>query len=191
MSDPYAPLWVLIPGGTCRYGDHSRPRPVADLLVAVTPLTHQQVRPDVVADAASMPITGVDYAQATRAAAFVGGRLPTSVEWEWIAAGPHRHRYPWGDEPWTPSHALLTSEDQQPTGPQHVGKHPKGATPAGVFDLAGNVWEWTSSKVMGDGYIIRGGSYASTTLYARTTFLNATPAERRSPGLSVRPVRNP
>ena len=42
---------------------------------------------------------------------------------------------------------------------------------------------------MGGGYVIRGGSYASKPLYARTTFLNAAPAELRSPGISVRPVR--
>jgi iron(II)-dependent oxidoreductase len=60
-----------------------------------------------------------------------------------------------------------------------------------VLDLAGNVWEWTSSPAMGGGRIIRGGSYASPPLYAQTTFLNAAPAEHRSPGISVRPVRTP
>ncbi|GAA4466430.1 formylglycine-generating enzyme family protein [Phytohabitans houttuyneae] len=178
--------WVLVPGGICRYGDAAKPRVVADLLVARTPLTARQTSHD---DRAALPVTGVDHAEAVRLAAEVGGRLPTSVEWEWIAAGSERRPYPWGEAPWTPERAVLTAEGSTLYGPQPVGQHPAGATPDGVLDLAGNVWEWTASQVMGGGYIIRGGSYASKPLYARTTFLNAAPAQRRSPGISVRPVR--
>lgn len=175
--------WVLVPGGTCRYGDAAKPRVVADLLVARTPLTRYQPGHD------AMPVTGVDHAEAARLAAEVGGRLPTSVEWEWIAAGSDRRPYPWGEQPWAPERAVLTAEGSAPRGPQRVGQHPAGAAPHGVLDLAGNVWEWTASPVMGGGYIVRGGSYASKPLYARTTFLNAVPAQRRSTGISLRPVR--
>jgi sulfatase modifying factor 1 len=178
--------WVLVPGGTCRYGDDARPRPVPDLLVAETPLTWRQLN---VGDPNDLPVTGIDHAQAQRLAADVGGRLPASVEWEWIAAGPHRNLYPWGNEPWTPWRAVLTGEGNEPTGPEPVGGYPAGAAATGVQDLAGNVWEWTASKVMGGGHVIRGGSYASKPLYARTTFRNAAPAERRSPAISVRPVK--
>jgi formylglycine-generating enzyme len=178
--------WILVPGGTCHYGDAAKPRTVVDLLVAPTPLTRRQTGHD---DRAGLPVTGLDHAEAARLAAEVGGRLPTSVEWEWIAAGAERRPYPWGEQPWTPERAVLTAEGSTPRGPQPVGQHPAGAAPHGVLDLAGNVWEWTASPVMGGGYIIRGGSYASKPLYVRTTFLNAVPAERRSPGISVRPVR--
>jgi iron(II)-dependent oxidoreductase len=57
--------------------------------------------------------------------------------------------------------------------------------------VAGNVWEWTASPAMGDGYVIRGGSYASAPLYAQCTFLNAAPAELRSAGIGLRVVREP
>lgn len=185
-STDLAVHWMLIPGGTCRYGDAAKPRVVIDLLVARTPLTRRQTGHD---DTSGLPATGVDHAHAVRLAAEAGGRLPTSVEWEWIAAGPERRPYPWGGQPWAPERAVLTADGSTPLGPQPVGRHPAGATPHDLHDLAGNVWEWTASPVMGGGYIIRGGSYASTPLYARTTFLNAAPAERRSPGIAVRPVR--
>ncbi|MCE0540740.1 formylglycine-generating enzyme family protein [Kineosporia rhizophila] len=188
--------WMLIPGGTCLYGDAQRPRPVPDLLVAQVPLT---------VAGTGMPATELTHDQATRAAEAVGGRLPRAVEWEWIAAGPHRRRFPWGHEPWHPGLALLTNpttstdpgagpnqsgtDQQTPTGPLPAGRFPQGATPEGLLDLAGNVWEWTCTPVMGEGSIIRGGSYASPPLYAQTTFINAAPNNLRSPGIGVRPVR--
>ncbi len=50
--------------------------------------------------------------------------------------------YPWGEAPPTPEHAVF-GRGRGETDP--VGRHPKGATPEGVFDLAGNEAEWTSS----------------------------------------------
>ena len=177
--------WIEIPGGTCLFGDAARPRPVPDLLVTATPLTYGQVNLD---GPALMPVTGLDYDAAAELAAEVGGRLPTSVEWEWIAAGPQRRRFPWGDQDWAPHHARLR-HDEVFDGPAPAGTYPPGATPQGVLDLAGNVWEWTASPVMGGGRWIRGGSYASRPLYGQSTFLNAVHAERRSPGIGVRVVR--
>lgn len=133
--------WVHVPAGTCLYGDARKPRPVPDLLVAETPLTAAQCG---VGDT-DLPITGISYDDAVHLAAEAGGRLPTSVEWEWIAAGPSRRLYPWGDEPWTPDRALLTGAGQSPRVAQLVGRCPAGATPHGVLELAGNVWEWTAS----------------------------------------------
>ncbi|MDG4830008.1 SUMF1/EgtB/PvdO family nonheme iron enzyme [Solwaraspora sp. WMMD1047] len=181
--------WRAVAGGTCRYGDTQRPRLVTDLLVTITPLTRGQLGWPT--SAPDLPVTGVDFAGATDLAAQHGGRLPTSTEWEWIAAGAQQRRYPWGDEPWTPARANLTSSDTSPTGPVPVRSHPDGATPDGVHDLAGNVWEWTATPVMGQGHVIRGGSYASRPLYARCTFLNAAPDDLRSPGIGIRLVKTP
>ncbi|WP_433496787.1 formylglycine-generating enzyme family protein [Sphaerimonospora sp. CA-214678] len=169
--------WLLVPGGTCQYGDEGRPVEIGSLYWAATPVAHDDGR----------PLTGVNHEEAAAIAAQLGGRLPKSAEWEWMAAGPDRHTYPWGDRPWRPRLANL--RDSALGGPAPVGQHPEGATPLGLLDVAGNVWEWTATTLMGDGAIIRGGSFASPPLYARCTFLNAAPAELRSRGIGFRVVR--
>ncbi|MDG4764437.1 SUMF1/EgtB/PvdO family nonheme iron enzyme [Solwaraspora sp. WMMD406] len=181
--------WLPVPGGSGRFGDAARERTVIDLLVAATPLTYRHLnRPDETPDP-DLPVVEVDHAQAVRLATLVGGRLPTSTEWEWIAGGRQRRTWPWGDHSWRPDLARLRGTEVEHTRCGPAGAHPAGATPEGLLDLAGNCWEWTSTATMGRGYVIRGGSYASPPLYARCTFLNAVHAECRSAGIGVRPVR--
>jgi iron(II)-dependent oxidoreductase len=184
------PTWVVVAGGVCRYGDRGRPCTVRALAWTRTPVTWAQAGREPPADRGpDTPITHLTHSEAVVLAADLGGQLPTSTEWEWMAAGPDRRRYPWGDYDWTPDRANL-----RPSGrgrPTPVDGHSCGATPAGVFDVAGNVWEWTASPVLGAGAIVRGGSYGSPPLYARTTFLNAAPRELRSAGIGLRVVRTP
>nr|WP_272918014.1 SUMF1/EgtB/PvdO family nonheme iron enzyme [Actinomadura rayongensis] len=136
-----------------------------------------------------LPVTGVDWLRAARIAAALGGRLPTSDEWEWMAGGGHR-RYPWGDdEPdyGGPIRANLRGLGLGATSP--VGSFPDGATPDGIRDVAGNVWEWTSTPVPG-GHVLRGGSYRSISLYARCSYANEAPPTIVSPGIGVRVVKD-
>lgn len=181
-----APLrWIPISGGVCLFGDDARPRRVGDLLVTATPITRAQAGLDGPPD---LPVTGIDFARASSLAHDLDGRLPKSLEWEWIAAGPTQRRFPWGDAAWEPRLARLRGQTPH-DGPGDVAGHPDGRTPEGVLDLAGNVWEWTASPVMGNGRVIRGGSFASKPLYSRCTFLNAVHAERRSSGIGIRVVK--
>jgi iron(II)-dependent oxidoreductase len=184
--------WVPVAGGTCAYGDGpGRAIQVSDLWWARTVLTCGQAR-DAGAEIPAgpddaLPWTRVDHADAAAMADAVGGRLPRSVEWEWMAAGARRRRYPWGDQPWSPERANLRGCGHG--RPQPVGSLPDGATPDGLLDIAGNVWEWTASLVLGNGAVVRGGSYNSLPVYALCRFVNAAPRWLRSPGIGVRVVR--
>lgn len=180
--------WVFLDAGTCLFGDRARPVSVPALWWTRTPVTAADLggKPP---RSGCAPVTLVDRDEAAALASQFGGRLPRSVEWEWMAAGPGRRRYPWGDQDWSAALGLLLPSGSD--GPAPVASFPAGATPEGLLDVAGNVWEWTASTLMGGGAVVRGGSYASPELYARCTFLNAAPVELRSPGIGFRVVREP
>jgi formylglycine-generating enzyme required for sulfatase activity len=84
-------------------------------------------------------------------------RLPTEEEWEWAASGGHRE-YPWGDEKPDDTRANYGKKVGQTTP---IGSYPAGATPEGLMDIAGNVWEWTESLYEGGQpwRALRGGSW--------------------------------
>jgi hypothetical protein len=84
----------------------------------------------------------VDVASAHAYARWAGMRLPSEEEFQRAARGDTRRLYPWG-EAWDP--ARVVSIETSGDGPRPVGSRPAGASPEGVLDLAGNVWEWTSS----------------------------------------------
>lgn len=91
------------------------------------------------------PINCVNLAQATKFCEWVGGRLPSSEEWLVAATNDGVDAYPWGNA--EPSKELAHfgyREDGLP-GTAEAGSHPKGANKKGVLDLAGSVWEWTST----------------------------------------------
>jgi sulfatase modifying factor 1 len=182
-----ADKWLLIGGGLCLFGDAARPVRIRPLCWTTTPVTPRYLGGR--GPSADVPLTGVSSTEAAAIAAELDGRLPRSAEWEWMAAGAMRRRYPWGDTDWHAGRAALLPCGY--TSPVPTGRHLDGATPEGMLDVAGNVWEWTASPVMGDGFVIRGGSYASQPLYAQTTFINAAPAELRSAGIGLRVVREP
>src|SRR5690606_19068513 len=101
----------------------------------------------------SHPVAGVTFAEAAAYCAFAGGRLPTEAEWERAARGdaPEGRRFPWGD----PYGSRLTNHGQGIASPDGVDGHryaapvasyPDGASPFGLYDMAGNVWEWTVDR---------------------------------------------
>jgi len=112
------------------------------------------------------PINCVDWNQATAYCAFVGKRLPTEEEWEWAARGGVKGwNYPWGDDApgpracWAGEGNALGKASR--TSTCTIGSFAIGANPQGVVDLAGNVFEWTSSKLDASSktYVTRGGSW--------------------------------
>jgi len=87
------------------------------------------------------PINCVSYAQAEAYCAWLGRRLPTEDEWEYAASGKAKRLYAWGNG----SPAGRVCWGRPDAGTCDVGSFDAGATPEGLRDMTGNVWEWTSS----------------------------------------------
>ncbi|MFX0575968.1 ergothioneine biosynthesis protein EgtB [Nocardia nepalensis] len=140
----------------------------------------------------NQPVLHVCWFEAEAYAAWAGKRLPTEAEWEKAArfdpeTGASR-RYPWGD---TEPDSTTANLGQRHLEPAEVGAYPAGASPAGVHQLIGDVWEWTASgfdaypgfrafpyaeysEVFfgGDYRVLRGGSFGTDPVACRGTFRN-------------------
>jgi iron(II)-dependent oxidoreductase len=130
------------------------------------------------------PAASISHFEAAAFASWAGKRLPTEAEWEFVAGGAQGTRFPWGDTAPTPEVARFGLEC---FSPRNVDD-PTSSQPA---NLAGNIWEWTSSTFLPypgfqafpyDGYskdhmqgehrVCRGGSWATAGPILRRTFRN-------------------
>lgn len=93
------------------------------------------------------PVVQVTIVQAATYCSWVGRRLPTELEWERAARGPAdaARDWPWVVGALDDKHANMYTELFISNGTLPVDNLPMGASPEGVFNLVGNVWEWTSS----------------------------------------------
>jgi formylglycine-generating enzyme required for sulfatase activity len=184
------PGMVLVPGGEFIMGaaDQSpdeRPRRTMELEAfyidkyEVTNAQYQAVVPSHTYDEGfgNFPVTNITWEQAMAYASAIKKRLPTEEEWEKAARGADGRAYPWG-ELFNPSLANTGGAVNAKT--TEVGQYLGGASPYGCLDMAGNVYEWTSSwykaypgnqeikKDYGQVYrVLRGGSYQTRSYDAR------------------------
>jgi gamma-glutamyl hercynylcysteine S-oxide synthase len=122
------------------------------------------------------PVTWVSLEDARAYAHWAGKRLPHEWEWQYAAQGTDGREYPWGNQ-WQrpPEPGLNGTTEIEPVGTyvpfpdwgrdelaaNNVDAHPAGASPFGVMDMVGNVWQWTDEYV--DEHtraaVLRGGSH--------------------------------
>jgi len=110
---------------------------------------------------ADHPVVNVSWYDAMAYAAWLGGTLPTEAEWELAARGSGGRTYPWGNEHPTRTRANYDyggSGVGRAIATAPVGSYPEGATPQGIHDLAGNVWEWCRDG-LSNARVLKGGSY--------------------------------
>lgn len=106
------------------------------------------------------PVVYISYEDAKAYAEWAGKRLPTEAEWQFAAQGMEKRLYPWGDEP--PDGKCNNSSGKITA----VNKFPDGASPFGVEDMIGNVWQLTNDLYDDGSYyfiIMRGGSFYDPT----------------------------
>ncbi|MBL8089390.1 MAG: formylglycine-generating enzyme family protein [Anaerolineales bacterium] len=120
------------------------------------------------------PVTHISWQDAKAYCEWAGGRLPTEAEWEKAARGTDGWFFPWGNS--IPNNNYLNF-DLENLGPVPVMSYEIGISQYGVYDMAGNVWEWVNDwysenynrsdtdnpigPSSGVGHVLRGGSWAS------------------------------
>ncbi|PIE31624.1 hypothetical protein CSA56_17770 [candidate division KSB3 bacterium] len=119
------------------------------------------------------PVTFISWDDAQAYATWVGKRLPTAEEWEVASRGPHGQTYPWGEAFDMQKINIYSAQG----GPDPVGSNMDDVSKYKIYDLGGNVMEWTLTHYEGDKnfFILKGGSWAGKPFEARGA--NNTPGE--------------
>ncbi|MGI4756765.1 MAG: protein kinase domain-containing protein [Janthinobacterium lividum] len=145
---------LLVPSGDFLYGSAAADSPnpqqriaLAAFYIDATEVSNAQYRsfaaatgrpltPQMQSAASDDPVSNISQLDAAAYAAWAGKRLPTEQEWEKAARGTDGRPFPWGTQPWV---------EGVPDHLQPVTSFPERRSPVGAFNMAGNVWEWTSS----------------------------------------------
>ncbi len=136
------------------------------------------------------PVVNISYQDAEEYAKWVGKRLPTKEEWERASRGNEGFIYPWGND-YNPNSANGNGNQQDKGTTTPVGSFSSDCSPFGVFDMAGNVREWTATPYSSGSQrwkMVKGGSFedGAEGLSSYAHFKGTIPA----PNLGFRCVKN-
>jgi formylglycine-generating enzyme len=134
------------------------------------------------------PAMGIDWNQAQKYCHWAGKRLPSEDEWEAAARGNSTFTWPWGNE-FLPKNANTLGKEDGHLSVAPVASFPAGASPYGVMDMSGNVWEWvqTASKYL---QIVKGGGWTSHNNQSKISFRNKVDAKLKNPTFGFRCQRD-
>jgi formylglycine-generating enzyme required for sulfatase activity len=115
------------------------------------------------------PVVNVTHKDARAYAAWAGKRLPSALEWEKAARGPEGNVFPWGNRE-TPAKCNVRPTGERGTTP--VDRYHSGVSHYGVYDLAGNVWEWCATETDPGRYVLKGSAFTSPLIMAAGAKMN-------------------
>jgi formylglycine-generating enzyme required for sulfatase activity len=115
----------------------------------------------------NLPVTNVSTDEAQAFCKWVGGRLPTEIEWEAAVRGPQDRGFPlpWGTaEPGRDRCRIFDANPEHVLGPVPVNTLPTGASPLGLLHAVGNAAEWCQDSEQAGGFVLRGCSFATANI---------------------------
>jgi hypothetical protein len=136
----------------------------------------------------NFPAVYLDWFDAYAFAKWKGRRLPTELEWEKAGRGADGRRYPWGTDMLANAANLLGALQPGP-GWTEVGAWKTDRSPYGVYDMAGNVSEWTASDDGQGNPVVRGGNFRSDSGELTRRILHLTP-ETKDERIGFRTARD-
>ena len=155
------------------------------------------------------PVVNINWPDAAAFCKWAGKRLPTEAEWEKAARGTDGRIYPWGNEAPTRLHANYGKKEwagHMALVP--VGSFEMGKSPYGIYDMAGNAWEWVNDwydydyykkgptknpqgPTKGESRVVRGGSWLYVPDFLRTSFRFNAEQSGRQFGYGFRCAKTP
>ena len=144
-------------------------------------------------DCPDCPAMGIDWASANRYCHWAGKRLPTEAEWVAAAGGNTGDLWPWGNS-YSPERANLSGNEDGSFLAAPVGSHPQGASPYGLLDMTGNVWEWVGDPSLSTQKgskqttlrIVKGGGWTSDKQSGRISYRNIVDPAMKNPTIGFR-----